>query len=93
MHIVESIARVLIVGLMLGAGLPAIFAVGLRLHAVGMGNEHADGTVTAPDPVRKAAAYVLFGLVVVVIAVGILWVCRHTLDFHLGVGFFPDAWD
>ena len=92
MHTLESIGKVLVVGLILGAGLPALFAIGLKLHADGMGNEHADGTVTAPNPLFKAAGYLLFGLVVAVIAVGILWVCRHTLDYHLGIQVFPESW-
>ncbi|MBD0020630.1 MULTISPECIES: hypothetical protein [Gordonia] len=91
MHTVESIAKVLVVGLILGAGLPALFAVGLKLHADGAGDEHADGTVTAPNPALKAAGYLLFGLVVAVIIVGILWVCRHTLDYHLGIRVFPES--
>lgn len=48
MDIVESIAKVLAVGLLLGAGLPALFAVGLRWYADGSGTVHEDGTVAAP---------------------------------------------
>lgn len=92
MHTFESIAKVLVVGLILGAGLPALFAVGLKLHADGAGDEHADGTVTAPNPALKATGYLLFAVVVAVIAIGILWVCRHTLDYHLGIQVFPASW-
>ncbi|MFT4124638.1 MAG: hypothetical protein QM662_00200 [Gordonia sp. (in: high G+C Gram-positive bacteria)] len=89
-HIAESIGKVLVIGLVLGAGLPALFAVGLRLHAEGAGNEHADGSITAPNPALKVAGYVLFAIVVAVIAIGILWVTRNTLDYHLGWQVFPD---
>lgn len=92
MHTIEAIARVLVVGLTLGAGLPALFALGLRLRALGAGDENADGSITAPNPAYKAAGYFLFTLVVAVIAVGILWVCRHTLDYHLGIQVFPASW-
>ncbi len=43
MHYLESILRVLLVGLVLGAGLPAIFAIGLRAYSVGAGGVDADG--------------------------------------------------
>lgn len=45
MHYMESILRVLLVGLVLGAGLPAIFAVGLRAYSAGAGGVDEDGVV------------------------------------------------
>ena len=39
MHYLESILRVLVIGLLLGAGLPAVFAVGLRAYSSGAGRE------------------------------------------------------
>lgn len=48
MHYLESIFRVLVVGLVLGAGLPALFAIGLRLYSTGAGGVDEDGVVHAP---------------------------------------------
>ncbi|MFM9378398.1 hypothetical protein [Gordonia sp. VNK21] len=90
MDIVESIIRVLAVGLVLGAGLPALFAVGMRLVAKGDGEPAPDGTVTAPNPALKAVGYVLFAIVAAVILLGILWITRQTIYFHFDVKIFPD---
>lgn len=83
METFEAIGKVLIVGLMLGAGLPALFAVGLRLRSL------ADGTTSDPHPALKPVAYLIFGVVILVIVVGILWITRQTIFYHTGVKIFP----
>jgi hypothetical protein len=89
MHYVESILRVLIVGLILGAGLPAVFAVGLTAYSAGAGGPDADGTVHAPNPVLKFVGLLLFTFVAAVIVAAILWITRTTIDHHFGVDLFP----
>ncbi|MGZ8176998.1 hypothetical protein ACXVUM_03640 [Williamsia sp. SKLECPSW1] len=92
MHEFEAIFKVLVVGLVLGAGLPALFAVGLRLFAAGSGDTGTDGATTAPgNPALKAAGIALFTLIGVVILVGILWITRTTINYHFGVNLFPFA--
>lgn len=86
MHYLESILRVLIVGLILGAGLPAMFAVGLRTYA---GGSDADGAAQASNPVLKFLGLLLFLLVAVVIVVAILWITRNTIHHHFGIDLFP----
>jgi NO-binding membrane sensor protein with MHYT domain len=56
MTYVEAILKVLVVGLLLGAGLPALFATGMVAFSNGAGGEHSDGTVTAPNPILKTWA-------------------------------------
>ena len=59
MTYLESILKVLVVGLVLGAGLPAVFAVGLVAYSNGAGGNDADGTVQRAQPgaeVPRAAA-------------------------------------
>ena len=46
----ESILKVLVVGLLLGAGLPAIFAYGLVAYSAGAGSTEADGTTAGTQP-------------------------------------------
>ncbi|MFC7754160.1 hypothetical protein [Tsukamurella soli] len=81
--------KILIAGLVLGAALPALFAVGIRAYAAGDGHEHADGSVTKGNPIGKVVAYVAFAFVVVVIIFGIATIIAQgqgeTLDFH----YFP----
>ncbi len=86
MTIAESILRVFVIGLLFGAGLPALFAIGLRLWSNGY---NADGTITNHNPALKAVGAVLFVAVSLAIIVGILWITRQTIYFHFGVKIFP----
>jgi hypothetical protein len=83
--------RVLLAGLVLGAGLPALFAVGVRSMAWGAGGEaevHAAGTAAAPaaHPVGRLVATVCFLVVVLAVALGITFVVAtgmgKTLSFE-----------
>lgn len=85
----ESIVKVLVVGLVLGAGLPALFATGLTAFSSGAGEESADGTVSAPNPVRKYLGVALFVFVGWVIVTAVLWITRATIIHHTGVDLFP----
>jgi hypothetical protein len=85
----ESILKVLVVGLLLGAGLPAVFAAGLVAYSNGAGGTHADGTTVAPNPMLKYLGLALFILVSAVILVAILWITRATIIHHFGFDPFP----
>ena len=89
MHYLESIFRVLVVGLVLGAGLPALFAIGLRLYSTGAGGVDEDGVVHAPRPVLKPLGALLFLFVTAVILLAILWITRTTIIHHFGVDPYP----
>ncbi|GAC79193.1 MULTISPECIES: hypothetical protein [Gordonia] len=85
MDIISSITKVLAVGLILGAGLPALFALGMRAEAAG------DGTLERPaNPALKYLGYILIGLTAIVIVVGILWITRQTLNYYFDLKIFPD---
>lgn len=77
--------RVLLVGALFGAGLPALFALGLRLHAAGAGD--VDGS-TARRPALTAAGYALFGVVIAAVLLGVLWITRNSLHHYLGISLF-----
>ncbi len=70
-----ALGEVLLVALVLGAGLPALFALGVRALARGSETEAtADGvTVRAPAarPIGRVVAYACFAVVVVVVLLGI----------------------
>jgi hypothetical protein len=85
----ESIGKVLIIGLVLGAGLPAVFASGMVAFSNGAGGEHSDGTVTASNPILKFLGLALFAFVAVVILAALLWITRNTLIHHFGFDPFP----
>ena len=81
---VVPLLTVLIVGLVLGAGLPAVFAFGLVSYSSGAGGTGADGSVQAPNPALKFLGMALFALVGFVIVVAILWITRTTIIHHTG---------
>ena len=85
----ESILKVLVIGLLLGAGLPAVFAVGLRAHSSGAGGTNDDGTTTDPNPALKYLGIALFLFVAWVIVTAVFWITRTTIIHHFGVDLFP----
>ena len=68
--------QVLLVGLVLGAGLPALFALGLRsLNAgrtVAMAGGGAGATGSKPSALGLTGAVICFGIVVLSVAFGIV---------------------
>jgi hypothetical protein len=79
---VIPLLTVLGVGLLLGAGLPAVFAVGLVSFSAGAGNPDADGHVHQKNPVLQAVGLALFLLVSAVILLAVLWISRNTIIHH-----------
>ena len=89
MHYLESIGMVLLVGLLLGAGLPAIFATGMLAYSHGAGGEEADHLIHKPNPVLKYLGIVLFVFVAFVIVTAVAWITRSTIIHHFGIDLFP----
>ena len=89
MQYLESILHVLLIGLILGAGLPAVFAVGLVAYSSGSGGIGDDGSAVAPNPLLKFTGLVLFAFVGLVIIAAILWITRGTIIHHFDVDPFP----
>jgi hypothetical protein len=89
MTYVEAILKVLAIGLVLGAGLPAIFAVGLVAFSNGSGGTHEDGTTVAPNPALKALGLVLFAAVAGVVVIAILYITKTTIIHHFGFNPVP----
>ncbi len=62
--------KVLLVGLVFGAGLPAVFAAGVRAMAWGTGGE-AEVSSARPHPAGRALAGIAFAVVLAGILVGL----------------------
>ena len=78
--------RVLLVGLVLGAGLPTMFAFGIRALAWGSGGDaevHADGVVLKPHALGRVVAYTMFSLVIVSVLLGVGYIVAHGLGWTL----------
>ncbi|MFC8044206.1 hypothetical protein [Nocardia sp. NPDC057353] len=71
----NALLEVVLVGIAFGAGLPVVFAFGVRLHA------------SASGPAR-AGGYACFGVVLVAVLCGVLWIAKAFLAAKLGVHLF-----
>ncbi|WP_024802004.1 hypothetical protein [Nocardia sp. BMG51109] len=89
--------RVTVAALVFGAGLPAIFALGVRFqsHATtgadGTATTGADGTATVSPTRRRAAtaaAALCFAAVLAVIVAAVLFVAKAFLASRLGIHLF-----
>ena len=89
MTYVEAIGKVLLVGLILGAGQPAIFAGGLVAYSFGAGGEEADGVVHQQNPALKYLGILVFIFVAWVIVTAVAWIARAAIIHHFGVDLFP----
>ena len=74
----EGAWKVLLASVILGAGLPALFALGIRSLAYGAGGEaevHESG-VSGPTahPIGTVVGYLLFAIVVLGVALGITFI-------------------
>lgn len=89
MHYFEAILKVLVVGLVLGAGLPALFAAGLLAYSFGAGGEEADHIMHKPNPALKYLGILLFLVVGFIIVTAVAWITRATVIHHFGIDLFP----
>lgn len=89
MHYFQSILTVLAVGLLLGAGLPAIFAAGMLAYSHGAGGEEADHLIHKANPPLKYLGILLFIVVGLVIVAGVAWITKSTIMHHFGIDLFP----
>jgi hypothetical protein len=85
----EGAWKVLAVGLLLGAGLPAIFATGVRSLAWGVGGD-AELSHARPNPLGRVVAALLFAIVAYAVISGILFVIASGQGKALDLtGFIP----
>ncbi len=76
----------LLVGLVLGAGLPTMFAFGIRALAWGAGGEaevHAEGVVLKPNVWGRVIAYTMFAFVILSVLLGICYIVAHGLGWSV----------
>jgi len=81
-HTLDSLWQVVLVGVLLGAGLPAVFALGMRSLAYG---QTEDGRATL---LGRVGAAVCFAVVVIAIVAGILLLTADFLSNSLGIHVF-----
>ncbi|OHU92391.1 hypothetical protein [Mycobacterium talmoniae] len=72
-------AKILIFGLLAGAALPALFAVGVRLGAAAGGD-----TAARRRTGLLAARWVIFALLLVIVVAGVLFIARDFIEHRIG---------
>lgn len=80
--------KVLVTGLLFGAGLPFLFSIGIRLWDQGSGGEQADGTVTTRNVAALTIASVLFAIIAAAVVTGVLYVTKASIAHYLGIHLF-----
>ena len=82
----EASLKILFFGLLLGSGLPALFALGVRAGAAGAGVEGSDGTaVMHKNPALTALSWALYSLALLAAVIGVLYVARDFIGLHTGM--------
>ncbi|MFH5208126.1 hypothetical protein [Antrihabitans spumae] len=83
---VDSLWRVVAIGLVFGAGLPVVFAYGIKFLAV---NEiNADGTVGRRNPVMAFAGSALLALVLLSVIAGVLFIAKDFILTSFDISLF-----
>lgn len=83
----EASLKILLFAMLAGAALPGLFALGLRFHAVGAGQVATDGSPPRKNPALLALAWLIYAVVLVVIAFALLYISRDFIAHHTGTGF------
>ncbi|MBV8785105.1 MAG: hypothetical protein JOZ00_00265 [Mycobacterium sp.] len=83
----QASLKILLFSMLAGAALPGLFAVGIRMQAVGAGHAGAGGTDSPKNPALLGVAYAIYALVVIVIAFALLYIARDFIAAHLGSPF------
>jgi hypothetical protein len=82
----QASIRILIFGVILGSGLPALFALAVRAGAAGDGVIGSDGAaVQQKNPALTAISYALYALALTAVVIGVLYVAREFIGAHTGM--------
>ncbi|WP_006247258.1 hypothetical protein [Mycolicibacterium tusciae] len=77
--------KILGFGLLIGPGLPALFAVGVRVSAKGAGVAERSGAVAQKSPMLVALSWALFALVLLAVVLGVLFIARDFIGHQSGL--------
>lgn len=82
----EASLKILLFGLLLGSGLPALFAIAVKVGAVGAGIQGSDGTAVAhKNPALTLISYAIYALALVAVVIGVLYIARDAIGAHTGL--------
>jgi hypothetical protein len=76
--------NIVVFGLLVGAGLLALFAVGVHVNAQGAGVTRHGDAVVQRNPLLMALSWLIFAVVLVTVTVGVLFIARDFIGHHTG---------
>lgn len=89
-HFFTDMVAVLFLGLLAGAGLPTVFAVGIASYAWGAGGD-AETDHAAGHPIGRVIGIVCFAIVIAAIALGIAIIISSGFGYHVSFAHvFPE---
>lgn len=84
----EASLKILLFSMLAGAALPGLFALGIRLQAVGGGYLNTDGeTPGQKNPILLGLAWAIYALVIAVIILALLFIARDFIAHNTGYPF------
>jgi hypothetical protein len=83
----EASLKILLFSVVAGGLLPGLFALGVRLQAVGAGLVSTEGEPPHRNPALTALAFAIYGLVIAVIVFALLYIARDFIAHHTGYPF------
>ena len=78
----EATLKILIFSLLAGAALPGLFAVGIRMQAIGSGTVSAGGAAGKQRPVLTALGWAIYAFFFGVVLIGVLYIARDFIAHH-----------
>ena len=72
----QASLKILLFSMLAGAALPGLFALGLRLQAVGNGQVSTGGAPPQKNPALVGLAWLIYALVIAVIIIALLYIAR-----------------
>ncbi len=86
----NAIGQVVLVSILVGAGLPALFALGIRSMALSSGGPAEVDAGTPARPVMKVVGWLCFAVVLAVVALGLTVIVSSGFGYHISFqNIFP----
>ncbi|GFG52512.1 hypothetical protein CQY20_09495 [Mycolicibacterium agri] len=79
-----AVSQIVVAGLLVGAGLPALFALAVRINAEGVGTLRHDGTAEQRHPLLIAVSWAIFAVVLAAVVIGVLFIARDFIGHQTG---------
>jgi|ERR1700760_1243994 len=81
----QASLKILLFGLLLGSGVPAIFALAVRVGTYGAGVPGPDGAaVTHRNPALIAISFAIYAAALTLVIIGVLYIARDAIGAWTG---------